>query len=310
MVTEANYVAVIVCSDDRATMIARLLGEEFDVYRRSYSSENGQWNLSRWQAEAWESIATEGPPSPDVLFFHTGNNDPSGIPASDQYKLEFAFSGAGLRYNSIVPNRPAARPIPRRLMLGANPIRRHHVLQLVDHLSGHRSDLPGFCSEERNLAALSSLAIVLQTFLSVAIVEGELKEDSPAARAIGWTALSEPDRIVLSARLRADPNRLKVPHGLLRALSVETDESGKPIEDSLCHFLRELVEDLDIYAGTGARREVASDTHSTNVSEDLLSLVRGEPRLSHLPEVFSNPCPSAQDVAHAYTELHEVLSDK
>jgi hypothetical protein len=96
-----QYHALIVCADDRSKTLAARLKEKFKVYVIKPNSINF---YTGDKLEPIASLRTEF----DVLFFHTGRNDPDRIPHGCEARLEFAFSGGEEPYTL------RRRAVPRR----------------------------------------------------------------------------------------------------------------------------------------------------------------------------------------------------
>src|SRR6185295_4096336 len=84
---------LVVCSDDRATDLARVLADSFSIFRLRWVQDTDRWAWSKWKKNAWAAVEDPESTKISVLFFHTGQNVPTGIPKDREFDNEFAFSG-------------------------------------------------------------------------------------------------------------------------------------------------------------------------------------------------------------------------
>ena len=130
--------ALIVCSDTRANELANVLSPQFHVYRRCRF--DGLWADSEWTNQGWVACSTSVPKSVDIMFFHTGQNDPSGIPTDLHATVEFAFSSGGLAAKESPAGRQNTIPIQRRFSTDRCPIKPRHLRELDELLEQRRKE--------------------------------------------------------------------------------------------------------------------------------------------------------------------------
>jgi hypothetical protein len=183
-----QYVALIVCSDDRAKTLAAQLARNFEIY---IIKSNGA-NIHK--GNKWEPIGLNKVPNQlDVLFFHTGSYDPERIPSSGEARLEFAFSGGEEPFTT----RPKAHKIFPPFIGEQCPVDSAAVMQIIEMLEGKRIDPPSICMRPRTDSPLSALAVLCQGYLSVnaecgaGLTDLERTAVESALERMGWNITSE-----------------------------------------------------------------------------------------------------------------------
>jgi hypothetical protein len=195
--------ALIVCSDERSGLLAGVLQARFLVFRRS--SVNVVWRFSQWRDGGWVGLSPTATTLPrfDVLFFHTGQGDPSGIPAEKTFGREFAFSEPGLRQGLSLTIRPAAIPIPRRFDAKHCPVRPRDIPDLVNFVAGNSTTVPPFCQTEQEVPLVDTLGVMCQSYLSTLAAAGKATpEIRLALEEMGWTRLPDEVQPTLVRRLK------------------------------------------------------------------------------------------------------------
>jgi hypothetical protein len=184
---------LIVCGDDRAIELARVLAPDSDVYLCE-REEDGRAQFYILQQQ-WVLIA-DPPLRFDALFFHTGNTDPAGIPDGCEFIKKFAFSGGGLSGKEEVVIDEGAISIRRRFVSGCCPVQPWHLAGLAAFVDGSRPELPAFCQPEERPAAIQAVIILCQAYTAAGIANG-IPAVNALAGEIGWPRL---DRAI-AARL-------------------------------------------------------------------------------------------------------------
>lgn len=176
---------LIICSNDRANELAAVLSSSSSVFRRR--EIEGRWVTAEWKNGAWHGVEEAKIPTEFAgLFFHTGENDPAGIPANICFAREFAFSGGGLSPNAAPAGRNAAIPIQRRFVVGGCPVKLRHLQELEDFIAGHRTEPPAFCRHGETVPALWALAILCKSYAAISIASGQIDRQHKLVQALTW----------------------------------------------------------------------------------------------------------------------------
>ena len=196
------FSVLIVCSDDRATEIAKVLGSTLTIYRRR--NESNSWNYSLWNKDEWRGLlSSETPPQTfDVLFVHLGQGDLGGIPAGVSFKKEFSFSEPGLGEMSP-PERLVSFPIQRPFPVGRCPISVQDVDELKDFVLHGGSELPRFCLPEPPIPVTDTLCLLCQGYLAVhASANQGLEKMSTSLERMGWSEIPAAEKPALAGRIK------------------------------------------------------------------------------------------------------------
>jgi hypothetical protein len=180
-------IALIVCSDERAETLARVLSGRFQVLHVD------QQRFNVWQNDGFQIVSDikTVPAKFDCLFFHTGENDPKHIPPDRSYTREFAFSGAGLPAGKW-KDRSTALMIPAAFVGKDCPIRHWDLPGIVAFVTGATEELPPFCVPQHHLYA-NVLGALLQGYLCVKASESSDQANQLKAQLddCGWISLDE-----------------------------------------------------------------------------------------------------------------------
>ncbi len=145
-----KLVVLIACSDPRARELAEVLKDDGIIYRRS-TEDKKSWSSSIFDQDqdGWVNFVGEFPNHFHVLFFHTGEKDPEGIPTGATFDKEFAFSTGSLQAKEPCAARPEAIAV-RRFPEGSCPVKRRHIPEIKDFVKDIRAEPPGFCRADEN----------------------------------------------------------------------------------------------------------------------------------------------------------------
>lgn len=137
----------------------------------------------------WVILSKDGdlPSFIDVLLFHAGRGDPSGIPDDITFTKEFVFSGPGATLDDC-NDRENVIPIRRPFTDAYCPVKKRHLFELVEFINKDRNEPPTFCLRERTASSLYAITILCQCYASVGMAAGQIKADNTLAEAIGWNS--------------------------------------------------------------------------------------------------------------------------
>ena len=199
---------LIVCTDElsdekRNTELANVLNkadQTLEVYRRYFVTQDDKWIYSFWDfsAQSWNDCEdTEIPKIFDILFFHIGGGDPSGIPDDGvTFGQEFAFSTSSLVGQTAPGGRAKAigmQPFPT----GWCPVRKDDVAKLLANTKEASGEIPRFCRHPVPVSLLISIAILCQGYLAMhadvkGLPEGVTEQDredvDSALKKMQWQA--------------------------------------------------------------------------------------------------------------------------
>lgn len=302
-----KLIQLIICNDRRATELAKILKDAGQVYRRNL--EDGVWVYWLFEDEAWNPIEESIPEKFDLLFFHTGQNDPDGIPDDRTFVKRFAFSTGGV--SEIEANsykEEEVIPIQRHFPTGGCPIKERHISELRDFVEGSRSDLPSFCRHDENVPILSALAILCQGYAAAGIASGEIPLDSPLITHLEWNKVSPNTTSRLSKRLGDLWSRMQPIDWWRDSLGINNEDKKGLDSTKYKTFLLRLIQDLELDVLAKTKLNLNSEEDLCKQSEDsLLMFLRGQPKASKILSLFDGTELNPDTVENAYKEIKHFL---
>lgn len=271
---------LIVCSDDRANSLARVLADLATVFKRSSSEDDAEWETFIYLGDsAWQSITDDKLPRElDALFFHVGRGDPQGVPAACRFRKEFAFSSPGLPRRSAISSREQAIPIVRPFVEGDCPVKARHLSELREYIEGTRGEVPAFCRFEERVPSLWAFAILCQGYAAAGIADGSIPVDDAFTQVLGWDLLEADTISRLSGPLAGLWPDVQTSAWWRRSLGIEDVEKNEVAPAKARAFLSRLVQDFEIVRVATPEDSLDAVASSlgrrTNVSKFLGMLLR------------------------------------
>lgn len=301
--------AIIVCSDKRALMLARVLEPHFRVFLRSADSGTWTWSVldhGHWKWIAKKDQALTIPKTAEVLFFHTGVGDPAGIPTDVVVANEFAFSGPGFKPGAVLAERKEAIPILRRFEVGECPVKAHHMPELLDYLFDRQDIPPSFCRPERDTPVLTAIAILCQTYLVTGIAEGQIPQDGEAAKLIEWQKLSNSAKGQLAVELSGWWKTIQSGRWWLSSLGVPESNHESSQFRSL---VEELVEEFDYLGPLRMDRNLKpSEMIATIPVRDILSFLEKQEKTKQIAQLLNATNVEPAMVTETFSDVKAVLT--
>lgn len=302
-------VCLIVCSDDRSRELAVILSPKATVYRR-WSRNKKNWSYSVFGSNGWESTEEiDVPKNVDVLFFHTGEDDPSGIPGDRSFRKEFAFSTGGVSATEPPAGRKDAIPIQRRFPTGGCPIKPRHVAELLDFLNGSRKEQPIFCRHDETVPSLWALAIACQAYVSAGIGYGAIKPDDELIKHFGWDRLQVEAISRFSGRLSDLWPRMQNNAWWESSLGF-CDDTGKTLVSDKCQvFLARLILDIELDVVARNELKVAADADlADQKADDLWRFLNSRTEAIDILALLRATRLDPNVVANAYKQVKDLLN--
>jgi hypothetical protein len=307
---ELNY--LIVCSDDRAVELSKVLRLAGTVYLRS-TDDRRVWSFTLFDQNIsdWVSVEDSKVPSRfDALFFHTGGNDPKGIPTDRTFLKEFAFSGGNLPSMGQYGERTAA--IAMRGFPEDNcPVKKRHLPELKEFILGVRTAPPAFCRRDETIPTLWSLAILIQGYAAAGIAYGDITPDGSFATVLKWSQLKSDQSSRLSNRLADYWGEMQRMDWWRISLGI-SDDSGASASDAKSRlFLARLIQDLELDVEARRALGLSADTNLSEQSVNkLLGFLGGRPNVSSIVELLRAERAEPRTVESAYKQVKDFLELK
>lgn len=312
MSTPDELIQLIVCSDQRAGELARILSAAGTVYRR-WSEDKKAWAFTLFDQsrDRWVTIDSKKVPGQfDILYFHTGEGDPDGIPTDGIFVKEFAFSTGTLPSKGPYGGRQAAIAI-RRFPAGDCPVKKRHLPELTDFLRGARTELPTFCRRDETLPTLWSLAILIQAYAAAGIAYGDISASGSFATAVGWNRLKTDHISRLSKRLADHWTAMQRMEWWRVSLGISDDAGVSVSETKSRFFLAQLIQDLELDVPARHKLGLPAEARLSEQRVDgLLKFLEKQSDVSSIVDLLKAERAETMSVENAYKQVKGFLEQK